>query len=138
MVVNRKFEQEECAAFDAMSTGSYRSTVPRTLSSVQSTVETLLVIIAVAFANRNGVADFNKDGRVDIATAMMQQGKNPNIRVFLNEGQGEPWQVQTVAEQSSHSMKVVDVARDGCPSHFGANWNDKPTTIWLWNSRTSR
>lgn len=81
-----------------------------------------------------GVADFNKDGWVDIAAAMMQQGKKPDIRVFLNEGKGEAWLMERVAALSSHSMKIVDVDGQGYPSLFGANWNDKPTTVWLWKN----
>jgi FG-GAP-like repeat len=82
-----------------------------------------------------GVADFNRDGRADLATAMMQQGKEPRITIYLNDGGGRSWTKQIVADTSSHSMKVIDIDNDGTPSLFGANWNDRPSTIIkLWKN----
>lgn len=76
------------------------------------------------------VADFDQDGKADIATAKMQQAKTgPEIRLYLNrDGKGLAWAPQLLARTSSHSMRVVDVEGNGVPSLFGANWNDTPTT----------
>jgi hypothetical protein len=83
-----------------------------------------------------GIADFNRDGKADIATAMMQQGVNPNVKLYLNNGRGASWTKQVVGETSSHSMKILDVDNNGNASLFGANWNDNPTEIQLWKNTT--
>ena len=77
-----------------------------------------------------GTADFNKDGRLDIATARMAQGKSPEISVHLNEGKGERWIKQVITPTSSHSMRVVDVDGDGLPDLFGADFNGHVVELW--------
>jgi hypothetical protein len=81
-----------------------------------------------------GVADFNRDGRSDVATAMMQQGKNPKIKVYYNRyGNGDFGPPTIVANTSSHNMKIVDVNKNGYPDLFGADWDRSPRTpIKLW------
>ena len=81
-----------------------------------------------------GVADFDLDGNSDVATAMMQQGQDPKIKVYYNkDGNGDFGSPTIVANTSSHSMKIIDVDRDGHKSLFGADWNRSPTTaIKLW------
>jgi hypothetical protein len=82
-----------------------------------------------------GVADFDRDGRDDVATAMMQQGRNPKIKIYYNRrGDGRFGPPAIVARTSSHSMKIIDVRRDGWPGLFGADWNRAPRTplrLWL-------
>lgn len=83
-----------------------------------------------------GVGDFNNDGKLDVASAMMEQGTNPKIKIYFNfDGKGSfgtPW---IVANTSSHSMKVVDVDNSGTLSLYGADWNKNPSTpIHLWKN----
>ena len=80
-----------------------------------------------------GTADFDGDRRTDIVTARMQQGKNPEIAVYLNAGAGKRWAKQVVAPVSSHSMRVVDVDGDGRPDLYGANWRGS-RTVELWRN----
>lgn len=80
-----------------------------------------------------GIGDFNRDGRRDVATAMMEQGRNPKIKLYYNRGSGRFGAPATVANASSHSMKLVDIDNNGRLSLFGADWNRSPTTtIKLW------
>lgn len=82
-----------------------------------------------------GVADFDRDGHDDVATAMMQQGISPKIKVYFNRaGNGSFGPPTIVARTSSHSMKIVDVRNNGWPSLFGADWDRSPRTpvrLWL-------
>jgi hypothetical protein len=80
-----------------------------------------------------GIGDFNRDGQNDIATARMQQGKHPEIAVYLNNDHGRRWSKQVVSPTSSHSMRIVDADGDGRPDLYGADWNQS-TTIELWKN----
>lgn len=87
-----------------------------------------------------GVGDFNQDGRLDIAAAAMTQGQDPDeVKVYLNGGRGRAWTRQVLDTNGSHSMRVVDLAGDGVPSLFGANWaaNGKDEDVKLWVNRTA-
>ncbi len=77
-----------------------------------------------------GTADFNRDGRVDIATARMQQGKSPEISIYANAGKGEKWVKDVVAPVSSHSMRVLDIDGDGLPDLYGGDWRGRQVEYW--------
>ena len=78
-----------------------------------------------------GSADFDNDGHMDIVTAAMHQGTNPDIAVYRNEGAGARWSRQVVAPTSSHSMRIVDVDGDGRVDLYGANWRgDRVVRLW--------
>ena len=77
-----------------------------------------------------GAADFNKDGRVDVATASMQQGKSPEISIYVNAGKGEKWIKDVVAPVSSHSMRVLDIDGDGLPDLYGGDWRGRQVEYW--------
>ena len=68
----------------------------------------------------------HRDGRADVATAMMQQGRNPKIKIYYNRGGGAFAPPSIVANASSHSMKILDV--NGRKSLVGADWNRSPRT----------
>jgi hypothetical protein len=97
-------------------TGAWREHV------VEDNVETVLHFV--------GVADFDRDGQLDIAAAAMHQGKSPQIRVYLNGGKGHTWIKNVVAPTSSHSMRIADVDGDGLPDLYGANWQGHVVELW--------
>ncbi len=85
-----------------------------------------------------GVADFDGDGELDVATAEMRQGDDPDlVAVFRNHGKGGSWERVDIADTGSHSMRIADLNGDGAPDLFGANWNTEadprgaPVEIWL-------
>ncbi len=77
-----------------------------------------------------GTADFNKDGRQDVVTARMHQGKWPEISVYINVGKGEKWHKNVVAHASSHSMRIVDFDGNGLPDLYGADWEGHVVELW--------
>lgn len=81
-------------------------------------------------------ADFDGDGRTDIAYAEMTQGADPDeVAVLFNRG--GRWDKCLLSESGSHSMRVVDVNGDGAPDLFGANWRangrDENVKVWINN-----
>jgi len=84
-----------------------------------------------------GVADFNRDGRFDVATAAMQQGKSPAISIYFNHKAGRVWMRQDIARVSSHSMRILDIDGDQRPDLFGADWRGS-RTVEIWRNATAR
>lgn len=81
-----------------------------------------------------GLADFNLDGRLDVATAEMEQGEDPDeVKLYLNSGEGSSnfWHKQVLYTGGSHSMRIVDINNDGTPDLFGANWRGKEVLLWV-------
>jgi len=84
-----------------------------------------------------GVADFDRDGRLDVASAVMHQAQAPaEIKVYLNHGGGKGWSKRTLATTGSHNMRIIDFDGDGDPDLFGANWGGKNQQIELWINQT--
>jgi hypothetical protein len=78
-----------------------------------------------------GVADFNRDGAPDIATAEMEQGRDPDeICVYFQRGP-DRWRRTVVGTGGSHSMRIVDADWDGAKDLFGANWQGGEVHVWL-------
>lgn len=68
------------------------------------------------------LADFNQDGRLDIAWAEMHQGDDPDeVCVLFNGGPGRPWSRTVLSETGSHDIVAADLDGDGDPDLFGAN-----------------
>jgi hypothetical protein len=81
-------------------------------------------------------ADFDRDGRMDIAFAEMHQGADPDeVGIFLNRGAGYPWEKVVVSTTGSHGLQVLDVDGDGAPDLFGANWSGPRQSVRLWHNR---
>jgi hypothetical protein len=84
-----------------------------------------------------GAGDFDMDGEIDVATAEMHQGSNPDeVRIYINQGYGQSWTAQVIATTGSHSMKIDDIDGDGDLDLYGANWhssapNGAPIELWL-------
>jgi hypothetical protein len=81
-----------------------------------------------------GVADMNGDNQLDVITAEMAQGQDPDeVRVYYGNGGGLTWNKQVVAFTSSHAIRVIDVGSDGDFDIFGAKWN-KSDEVDLWEN----
>jgi hypothetical protein len=84
-----------------------------------------------------GTADMDLDGRVDIVSAKMHQGRPPNeVKVYFNLGEGRAWSKQVIATTGSHSMRLVDIDGDGDADLFGANWSGDHQPVELWLNQT--
>jgi FG-GAP-like repeat len=82
-----------------------------------------------------GVADLDNDGDLDVASAEMHQGADPDeVKVFWNGGAGASWTKQVLAASGSHSMRLVDVDGDGDVDLFGANWSGPHQPVELWRN----
>jgi len=85
-----------------------------------------------------GAADLDGDGDLDVATAEMHQGADPDeVRIYWNGGGGAVWTPQVLAGTGSHSMRLADVDGDGDIDLFGANWSGPHQTVELWRNRTA-
>ncbi|MFC1662627.1 FG-GAP repeat domain-containing protein, partial [Patescibacteria group bacterium] len=88
-----------------------------------------------------GAADFDLDGDTDIATAKMYVSELPagspskKVKIYLQDGDPKlesSWQLYTVSDNGSHSMKIVDIDQDGDFDLFGANYTDPdPIELFL-------
>jgi hypothetical protein len=86
-----------------------------------------------------GVADFDQDGRMDIAAAMMHQGKAPTeVKIYVNQDAGRTWFKQVLSTKGSHNMRIVDIDGDGDPDLFGANWEGENQHPELWINMTCK
>ncbi len=92
---------------------------------IANSVETVLHFV--------GAADFDNDGTVDVATAEMQQGQDPDeVSVYRNvNGDGLTWTKEVLADTGSHSMRVLDVDDDGDMDLYGANWQSDQVELWV-------
>ncbi len=84
--------------------------------------------------------DFDGDGNLDVVTAKMYQGEDPDVvSVYWNQGSARNWRKETVSDRGSHSMRVLDYDNDGVDEFFGANWEGDYQKIELWeNKKKSR
>jgi hypothetical protein len=83
------------------------------------------------------VADFDGDGRPDVVSALMHQGRAPNeVKVYLNPGNGHLWSKRVIATTGSHNLRIVDVDGDGDSDLFGANHSGKHQPVELWINQT--
>ena len=78
-----------------------------------------------------GAADFDGDGRIDIVTAEMQQGADPDeVAIFYNEGDNV-WEKQVISTGGCHSMEIFDADEDGDMDIFGANFAENVVRMWV-------
>jgi hypothetical protein len=95
---------------------------------IQDNVETVTHFV--------GVADFDLDGDLDVASALTHLANTPEIKLHLNsDGAGDFRPPQIIAAVSSHSMKLVRVGDDAGFSLFGADYADPvrtPVRLFRW------
>jgi len=81
--------------------------------------------------------DLDNDGYVDVLTAKMHQGEDPDdITVYWNQGGGKRWEKDVIGKKGSHSMRADDIDNDGDIDFFGANWSGDNQAIELWENQT--
>ena len=82
--------------------------------------------------------DLNRDGRLDVVTAEMNQGEGDNSVVAYMNRNGE-WQKTTISSLSSHSMRAQDIDNDFDIDLVGTNWqiegHDGDYPVYLWRNR---
>ncbi len=79
-----------------------------------------------------GLGDFNQDGQLDIAYALMHQGKAPQeVVVLINQDNGRDWERIVLGTAGSHDIVVADLTGDGLPDVAGANHSgEHPLLLW--------
>lgn len=61
----------------------------------------------------SALADFDRDGRLDVAYAEMHPGTDPDdVVVLLNRGRGAMWERLLLDEAGSHDIVAGDVTGD--------------------------
>jgi len=80
-----------------------------------------------------GTADFNLDGRLDIMTAEMQQGADPDQVLVYYQTENIQWQKEIISTEGSHSIRLVDIDGDGDVDAFGGNWQENIVKVWINN-----
>jgi hypothetical protein len=79
-------------------------------------------------------ADVSGDGLVDVVSAEMHQGVDPDeVAVYVNQQKGAAWDKQVISTKGSHYVQVADVGSDGDLDIMGANWSGpyQPTELWI-------
>lgn len=90
---------------------------------VADSVETVLHSI--------GAADFDLDGKTDIAAAEMQQGQDPDeVTIYYNKGSNK-WDKDVISTGGSHSMRLFDSDQDGDIDIIGANFAENILKMWV-------
>jgi len=94
---------------------------------IEEPVETVIHALAVA--------DFDRDGALDLVAAHMHQGRSPQeVVVYLNAGGGLNWKRQVIATTGSHDIVAADLDGDGRPDILGANHGGTFQPVELWRN----
>lgn len=83
------------------------------------------------------VADMDRDGTMDVVTAEMHQGKDPDeVIVYRNAGSGRAWRKQVISTAGSHDVAAADLDGDGRIDLVGANHGGSVQPLELWMNGT--
>lgn len=80
------------------------------------------------------LADFDGDGRLDLATAEMHTGGR-RVLVYLQDAAG--WIEQVLAVTGSHNLRAVDLGGDGDIDLAGKNYGGAGRVFEIWENRTA-
>jgi hypothetical protein len=87
-----------------------------------------------------GVFDFDCDGAVDVFTAEMNSGEDPDeVRIYYNQdNKGNTWKKNVIAVGGSHMNQFIDIDLDGDIDIIGGNHggNTRPL-IEMWINNTN-
>jgi hypothetical protein len=87
----------------------------------------------------SGTADMDMDGDIDILTAEMFQGTDPDeVKIYVNDGDGKKWTKRIISNMGSHNIRMVDIDGDGDIDLFGANWEGDYQAIEIWVNQICR
>ena len=101
----------------------------------QTWVEHIVVDNVETVHHYIGAQDLDNDGDVDLLTAQMHQGKDPDeVAIYLNIGNATQWRKEVVSEKGSHSMRIFDADNDGDYDFFGANWSGDVQAVEYWQN----
>jgi hypothetical protein len=94
---------------------------------IEAPVETVIHALAAA--------DFDRDGKTDVAAARMHQGSSPrDVAVYLNSDEGLSWRRQVLATTGSHDIVAADLDGNGWPDILGANHGGPFQPVELWRN----
>ena len=83
-------------------------------------------------------ADLNLDGRIDVVTAAMHQGQDPDeVAVYYNPQDGTHWEKQILSTKGSHLIRVADIDGDGDPDVMGANHGGTYSPVEVWENKSA-
>ena len=82
-------------------------------------------------------ADINGDGAIDVVSAEMHQGADPDeVAVYINRANGSSWTKQTISSRGSHFIRAADIGNDGDMDIIGANWSGSYQPIEMWENKS--
>lgn len=98
--------------------------------------ERTIVASAESVVHSISLGDLDHDGDLDVVTAEMHQGGDPDeVAVHWNtNGAGTAWTKQVLATTGSHSMRIADFDGDGDLDLAGANWSGPFQPVERWRN----
>ena len=79
------------------------------------------------------LADFNRDGRLDILTAEMHTRGKHRVAIFENAAaDAAKWIEHVIATSGSHNALAADVNADGRPDIVGCNFAETQNPLEVW------
>ena len=83
-------------------------------------------------------ADADGDGDIDLFSAEMNQGEDPDeVILYLNNKRGDSWTKVILGSTGAHAIRAADTDGDFAAEIIGANWNISNYTgtynVYLWD-----